>query len=251
MIEEVQPETIVLEICPERAAYLLGEIQHWKKRIKSGHKVSKHDTKQLLIGGEFRTAISEGKKIGAKMLYADMDQRLLGEKFKFGLDKALSNKALSLSDRLKLKAGVTTWRDFIELRSQYFGRDPEILHAKMRTREAMREKNDFMMEKAPALQLGVVEERNDKLSVAIRDCEGDMVVAIVGFGHMEGIEERFRKKFEGIEDRVAKKELESMMNEIGNERLRNLSQKNTWHDKEEFQFLKSARDLPQKFYTML
>ena len=107
MIEEVHPDTIVLEVCKTRAQHLLSEIKQYRNHIKNGGKISKYHKKQLLMGGEFRTALIEGKKCNARFVYADMDQHVLAEKFKYGLQRAMHDPALSWNDRLKLRVRVS------------------------------------------------------------------------------------------------------------------------------------------------
>ena len=240
VIEEVQPQTIILEVCKERANALMADIKRYKNMVKNGQKITAFQKKQLLIGGEFRTALQEGLKLKANIVYADMDNRILSEKFKYGLKKALKNPELSLNDRLKLRVGTITW-------AQWFGMkwNRESTINKLRTRKHMRERLDFMTQKAPDLQNGVMNERNDIISLAIRDCEGDLVVAVVGMDHMEGIEERFKSKFVGVDLNVHKNSREEMVREESMERLDRLIVKDQWigHDFDEF---KHYRDLPQK-----
>ena len=170
-----------------------------------------------------------------------MDQKILADKFKFGLKKAMENPKLSINDKLKIKLGFISWKDWFGMKW-----NKEATLARMHTRENMKKRLEFMTEKAPALQLGVMDERNDIMSIAMRDCEGELIVAVVGQDHMAGIEDRFKRKFEGVDERKAGKMVDEMMEQEGMERLSELGSKNTWFDDPEFAFLKNARDLPQK-----
>ena len=240
MIEEVQPETIVLEVCKTRAQHLMGEIKQYRNHIKNGGKISKYHKKQLLIGGEFRTALIEGKKCDAKFVYADMDQHVLAEKFKYGLQRVMHDPALSWNDRLKLKVGTVRWSHWI--RSKW---NKEGVITQHRNRKSSKERVQFVESKAPYLQSGIMDERNDLMAMRIRDCEGELVVAVVGMDHMEGIEQRFRDRFVGVDLSKYDKNREEMVSQMGMQRLEKLRVTNTWIGAEFAEF-KHARDLPQK-----
>ena len=240
IIEEVVPNTIVLEICKERAQHLWSEITRYKNMVKNGHKITRYHKKQLLLGSDFRTALQEGSKIDAKFVFGDMDTRLLAEKYKFALKKSLKNPELSFNDRMKLRMRCFNWLDWIGLK---WNRENTL--NRLMTRKQMKQRQDFMNNKAPYLQKTILHQRNDMIAMAIRDCDGELVVAVVGMDHMEGIENRFRNKFVGIDENIHNTAREEMHKEQGMDRLSSLRLKDQWigHEFDEFKY---SRDLPQK-----
>ena len=114
-----------------------------------------------------------------------------------------------------------------------------------RNRQSSKERVQFVESKAPYLQSGIMHERNDLMAMRIRDCEGELVVAVVGLDHMEGIEQRFRDRFEGVDLQKYDRNHEEMVSQMGMQRLGRLRVTDSWigTDFEEF---KHSRDLPQK-----
>ncbi len=62
----------------------------------------------------------------------------------------------------------------------------------MKERGKIREKFAGIKQFAPDLVKGIVEERDEIMAENLKKCEGKVIVAVVGIGHMDGIEERFK-----------------------------------------------------------
>ena len=190
--------------------------------------------------GSSNLDLCDHDQIDARFVYGDMNQAVLADKFKFGLRQVMRDPCVSWNDRLKIRVGAVRWSEWLGMQW-----DAERTINRLRNRARMQERLEFMTAKAPHLQRGLMEERNDLLSLAMRDCDGELVVAVVGLDHMHGIEERFRNRFAGVDLEQYKRGRDTMMSEQGLERLDALCQTDNWIG-EEFAEFKHSRDLPQK-----
>merc|ERR1712154_34551 len=70
--------------------------------------------------------------------------------------------------------------------------NPEETIEAMKNREKIREKFASFREFAPELTKGLVDERDEIMANNLKKCKGKIIVAVVGIGHMDGIEEYFK-----------------------------------------------------------
>lgn len=88
---------------------------------------------------------------------------------------------------MKDKMPKADWSEFIGM----FTNPEETIEA-MKDRNKLREKFDTMKEFGPELVESMITERDEIMSNNLKKCKGKVIVAVVGIGHMDGMEDRFR-----------------------------------------------------------
>ena len=85
------------------------------------------------------------------------------------------------------KRPQTNWSELIGLFT-----NPEGTIEAMKDRKQIREKFKQMEDFAPDLVEGLVNERDKIMADNLKKCDGKVIVAVVGIGHMDGMEEYFK-----------------------------------------------------------
>ena len=85
------------------------------------------------------------------------------------------------------KRPQTNWKEVIGLFT-----NPEETVEAMKDRKLIREKFKQMEDFAPDLVEGLVNERDKIMADNLKQCDGKVIVAVVGIGHMDGMEEYFK-----------------------------------------------------------
>lgn len=136
-------------------------------------------TRGLQPGQEMRTAIEEGKKVGAKIVLGDQD-----------IDVTMKNfgEQMSMQDALQfftrpMPSGIA--------QKMNSNADPSQMFEQMRDRKIVREFNEVMERDAPAFTRVLLTERNEAMTKALRNLKGK-VVGVVGLAHLDGIEQLWR-----------------------------------------------------------
>ncbi|CAM9665383.1 unnamed protein product [Heterosigma akashiwo] len=131
-------------------------------------------------GDEFKVAIIEGQNIGAKILLGDRNVKETLRRL---------TEALSVTDLRKVQ-------DFKPPDEALFLKDAkmddkESLTATvelLKQRQTVRVLMASLREAAPEVYNAMIRERDEYMAKMLRYCDGKRVVAVVGMGHMDGIE---------------------------------------------------------------
>jgi len=89
--------------------------------------------------------------------------------------------------RMKAKMPKNNWSEVLGL----FTNPEETIEA-MKDRQKIREKFESIRELAPDLVKGLVDERDVIMANNLKRCQGKVIVAVVGIGHMDGMESLFK-----------------------------------------------------------
>ena len=140
-------------------------------------------------GLEFKVAIEEAEKIGAKLVMGDRDQEVTIRRLR---------EALTMSDFLRaMFSGGTIPTDHMppdlaERFSKIDWNDPEAAVEMMKTRRAVAEVTRHLRTDFPKVAVAMVDERDEMMTNGLlHKCPG-RTVAVVGMAHMDGIEARWR-----------------------------------------------------------
>ena len=131
VIHDVKPDTVFVELCPERAAKMWSQIkqkneskdntdlapitgEEWMDELKWAKQFKEMNTRMLkflegfgfVYGGEFIAALEEADKIKANLVYGDRDVRITMKKMNDGWGKIWQNMTTSWSNNWK-----TAWND--------------------------------------------------------------------------------------------------------------------------------------------
>ncbi|CAM6087778.1 unnamed protein product [Calypogeia fissa] len=202
VIHQVIPETVAVELCPERAKKLMaGEQNETQTFLRSlaellqapggvGQKVVNFTFKSIYAmlrntglepGKEFKVACEEAQKLGAKLLYIDQDYRVT----------------------IQRVVEVMTYKDVFRLLTSQGGLPPELRQEfesgsfeealeKVKTRENVRAVVKSMEALFPNLVKVMIHERDKLMVERLRECTGK-VVGVVGMAHMDGIERLWKE----------------------------------------------------------
>ncbi|XP_024370162.1 uncharacterized protein [Physcomitrium patens] len=137
----------------------------------------------LQPGQEFKVAIQEGKKAGAKIVLGDQDIDVTLKHFgeQTSVAEALQFFAQPMPSDIAQKMSGTTPRAPRQMEFE-----------QLRDRKLVRQLNEEMEKKAPALTNILLRERNESMTKALRNLSGK-VVAVVGLAHLDGIEQLWRE----------------------------------------------------------
>ena len=158
-------------------------IQDGHKRIEDTYRQSE-DGKRESFGarGDEQTSgwgswfkVDDGK-------YAKYDNMSMWEAAKSGWEESKKQR-----EKMRKKMPRNNW-------SEVFGlfTNPEETIEAMKDRKKIKEKFDSMREFAPDLCKGLVDERDEIMANNLKQCDGKVIVAVVGIGHMDGMEEFFK-----------------------------------------------------------
>ena len=202
-LEDLQPDIVAVELDAQRAASLL---QEEKKRKLSFHDIFHIGLRGFLFAkiGQYvqeklgeKVGVSPGSEMKTALLWAQKNKK----------EVALIDQSLQVT--LKRFSKVLTWKEkfrfvgdflrgmlFSKKQFQRLGLDKMNLK-KVPSQELIKKMMGEVKERYPSIYTVLVEERNKymvkQLVRLLRQHTGKKIVAIVGAGHKEGMEELLKK----------------------------------------------------------
>ena len=192
VISELRPDTVCVELCETRYGAIFDE-DRWKKmdifqviREKkvlyvlanlslSAWQRSLGEKLGVQPGSELRAAVESAEQVDATLILADRDVQAT-------LKRSWGN--LSFLDKVKLLAGFGGTGDDAE------PLDEERLEA-MKDRDMLSEMLQELATALPRLYAPLIDERDRYLATKTRGAPGQVVVSVVGAGHVEGMKRYF------------------------------------------------------------
>eukprot|EP00276_Gloeochaete_wittrockiana_P011447 CAMPEP_0184652764 /NCGR_PEP_ID=MMETSP0308-20130426/10471_1 /TAXON_ID=38269 /ORGANISM="Gloeochaete witrockiana, Strain SAG 46.84" /LENGTH=245 /DNA_ID=CAMNT_0027087837 /DNA_START=167 /DNA_END=901 /DNA_ORIENTATION=+ len=197
-IREIRPQTVMLELCKKRAQELHKHRTSLRYKSNAFLDVLRErarpyvpetllpvfnrvlpSSSEIPYGGEILVAMEEATRLKANVVLGDQDHDETMKRLDPLLKSAAQGNADVLSHSppppalLSMLAGNMTCSENIE---------------GMKQRSIMRAMNAWMKQSSPDLYRVMVEERDLVLTRALKGCEGERVVGVVGIGHLDGIE---------------------------------------------------------------
>lgn len=141
----------------------------------------------FVAGGEFKAAVQEGRAVGASILLGDRDVDITLQH----LAKALSDSDPNGFDRIVTKLETMEKELGIDLDKNQGEIDKVMLTSfveSVKTRETLNVLIDTLRYELPLVYAAMIGERDAFMSDAILNCEGNVIVGVVGMAHLRGIE---------------------------------------------------------------
>lgn len=192
VIDAVKPDTVCVELCDTRYKALSDE-QVWQKLdifsvIKQGKmlyllahlalsSMQKRMGEKLGIkpGAEMIAAIEKAKEHDATLVMADRDVQIT-------LKRTWGN--LTFMDKMKVMSGL--------LGSMFQAEDiSEEDIEKIKQKDQLANAMQAFAEALPSVKEPLIDERDSFLISSVEDAPGDVVVAVVGAGHVNGMTQKF------------------------------------------------------------
>jgi pheromone shutdown-related protein TraB len=197
VIDEIKPDTVCVELCETRYQSMTDS-DRWKKldifQIIREKKVlflmssiamgafQRRLGAELGVkpGAEFKAAIEKANEIGAKVVLADRNiQATLKRTWR----------------RLSFFKKLNTFNMLVEsLFSKETISEEEI--EKMKEKDQLTEVMNEFAQENPEIQKPLIDERDQYLMSSIEEAEGETIVAVVGAGHVPGMQTYFGKKID-------------------------------------------------------
>ena len=213
LIAELKPDTVCVELCETRYNAMMDQ-NRWKKldiftviKEKKGlfllsnlalGAMQRNLSQKFGVepGGEFKQAINSAKEINAKLVLADRDIQAT-------LKRTWSN--LSLYKRSAL---------FTQIIESLFDKTEvsEIDIEKMKEGDQLKAMMATFIKQNPSIYKTLIDERDQFLMSAIQESEGQVIVAIIGAGHIPGMKTYLGKTIDRAE--LSKIPVPSKLNEI-------------------------------------
>ena len=150
----------------------------------------------LIPGGEFMNAIREAEALGARVVYGDRNARETLDRIVTEL-RSHFLEILLRPKQFQVPAEVAEFernlREAIQRRGSVPGGTADVVD-QLLNRPRVRQFNHFIGRHLPELMRPLLHERDAILAQSILNAPGERVVAIVGLGHMDGIERRLRQE---------------------------------------------------------
>lgn len=198
VIDEIKPDTVCVELCetryntinnPDRwksldifaiirekkVLYLLSNIAVGAFQRRIGAELG------VKPGAEFVAAIEKAKDVGAELVLADRDVQAT-------LKRTWRN--LSFFKKMNTLSAIT--ESLFESDEKVSAEDIEKMKEKNQLEEAMKEFAD----ENPEIQKPLIDERDQFLMSAIEEAKGETIVAVVGAGHVAGMQTYFGKSID-------------------------------------------------------
>ena len=188
LIDKEKPDTVLIELCNSRYHAILEKDQ-WKnmdifKVVREGKSFllfanlimtafQKRLGSQLGVkpGAEMLEAIQASDRVGAELLLGDRDVKITLQRTWRGMPFWEKTKALS------------------QLLASFFVRD-EISKEeieKLKESDALSEAMQMLSEQSPEMKSILIDERDQYMAEKIRKTKGELIVAVVGAGHVNGL----------------------------------------------------------------
>ncbi len=197
VIEKVQPETVCVELCETRYKAMTDE-SVWKKL--NIFEVIKQKKMLFLLahialstyqrrmgekfgvkpGAELKAAIQKAEEIGAELVLADRDVQVT-------LKRTWSN--LSFLQKMNILAAL-----FFGMFSDEELKEEEL--EELKRSNNLSQMLEMMAKEFPEIKETLIDERDQYLMSSIEEAKGPKVVAVVGAGHVKGMQKYFGKKID-------------------------------------------------------
>ena len=195
VINQVQPDTVCIELCSSRYQAMLAKDQ-WKNM--DIFKVIREGKSFLLFANLIMTAFQKrlGSKLGVKPGAEMFEAANVAEKL---------NSELVLADRDVKITLQRTWRGMPfwgkmkvlgQLLASLFIRE-EISKEeieKLKESDALSEAMQMLAEQSPEMKRILIDERDQYMAEKIRQSMGKLIVAVVGAGHVKGLTAELENK---------------------------------------------------------
>ena len=195
VINQVQPDTVCIELCSSRYQAMLAKDQ-WKNM--DIFKVIREGKSFLLFANLIMTAFQKrlGSRLGVKPGSEMFEAANVAEKL---------NSELVLADRDVKITLQRTWRGMRfwgkmkvlgQLLASLFIRE-EISKEeieKLKESDALSEAMKMLAEQSPEMKRILIDERDQYMAEKIRQSMGKLVVAVVGAGHVKGLTAELENK---------------------------------------------------------
>ena len=195
VINQVQPDTVCIELCSSRYQAMLAKDQ-WKNM--DIFKVIREGKSFLLFANLIMTAFQKrlGSKLGVKPGAEMFEAANVAEKL---------NSELVLADRDVKITLQRTWRGMPfwgkmkvlgQLLASLFIRE-EISKEeieKLKESDALSEAVKMLAEQSPEMKRILIDERDQYMAEKIRQSMGKLIVAVVGAGHVKGLTAELENK---------------------------------------------------------
>ena len=195
VINQVQPDTVCIELCSSRYQAMLAKDQ-WKNM--DIFKVIREGKSFLLFANLIMTAFQKrlGSRLGVKPGAEMFEAANVAEKL---------NSELVLADRDVKITLQRTWRGMPfwgkmkvlgQLLASLFIRE-EISKEeieKLKESDALSEAMQMLAEQSPEMKRILIDERDQYMAEKIRQSMGKLIVAVVGAGHVKGLTAELENK---------------------------------------------------------
>ena len=195
VINQVQPDTVCIELCSSRYQAMLAKDQ-WKNM--DIFKVIREGKSFLLFANLIMTAFQKrlGSRLGVKPGSEMFEAANVAEKL---------NSELVLADRDVKITLQRTWRGMPfwgkmkvlgQLLASLFIRE-EISKEeieKLKESDALSEAMQMLAEQSPEMKRILIDERDQYMAEKIRQSMGKLIVAVVGAGHVKGLTAELENK---------------------------------------------------------
>jgi len=197
LIQAIKPDTVCVELCPTRYKALTEENQ-WRKLniievVRQGKALmllaslalSSFQRKmgtQLGVqpGAELLEGVKQAESVGAKLVLADRDVQIT-------LKRTWAN--LSFWRKLTVFAGLT---ESIFTKGELSEEDLE----RMKEKDQLTAMMDEFARVMPEVKKPLIDERDQYLMSHIQEAEGRTIVAVVGAGHVSGMQRFLGEKID-------------------------------------------------------
>lgn len=207
MIRLVKPSSVMVELCPQRAARLRAGparepefMQQMLKQIMFGGGTFSEKMVQVSLpmmykmmkmmgmepGGEFKVALEEADACGARVVYGDRDVQATLQRLSQNMD---------LQQLLQMATGRGLPEPPASLLEAFRSSGGEGIEAQvegMKSRRLVRDMCEYMRAVNPGLAKALIDERDEIMTQALLRLEG-RVVGVVGLAHLDGIERRWEQ----------------------------------------------------------
>lgn len=138
-------------------------------------------------GAEMKVAIEEAERVGAKCVYGDVDIDVTIQELKLAM-MSLASNPISLMQMMNNAPSPP--KELNELTNIILtGGNPSQLIEAVKTREQAKQMTKYVSEVLPPLYNVMITKRDVHMAKMLRQhCSDGKVVAVVGAGHVEGIE---------------------------------------------------------------
>ena len=152
----------------------------------------------FVAGGEFKAAVTEGRKIDAKILLGDRNVDITLARLASALSKTDRTRFETFSNKLmELEGSMGIDSDAVLARGTK--QDVATLVEGLKQRQLIREVMANLKTDLPEIYSAMIGERDVFMADAISNClleqrQGKSLVGVVGAAHLEGIENNLQKR---------------------------------------------------------